>query len=307
MTRAWPALLALVAAAVHAPAHAQEGDSRPAAGIDVFLSSDADDTEIRRVGLTADWSFVDARHYRGVELERAHYAPLGLPGRNESRAFVRFAGATDRREWNGRVGTDGHRLLGNASLVFTGALRTELFAERDLLETRGSLERGQTVTFAGAAVDVPLGDGDHRQLTLLGGVQDFDDGNLRTHLRATVVQVLSDRLGLSAQLRLRAFRNSEPAAGDYFSPESFVEAVPVLQVRRRFAGGWVGTVAGGWGRQRHTGSDWRQARLAQVSLTSPAAPGRSYFRGTFTYTDTPGIAGEGYGYRQATLQWVRPF
>lgn len=281
----------------------------PAAGVDVFFSSDADHTEVQRLGVTADWRFVDARHYRGIEVERSRIAPLGDRAREYDRAFYRFAGTSAAWEWTGRVGSDGHRLLGAGSLVRPGRVRSELFVERDLLETRGGLARGQAVTFAGAAVDLPLGAGDRRQLTLLGGVQDFDDGNLRTHLRANLVQVLSEPLGLSAQLRVRAFLNSDPGAGDYFSPRRFVEAVPTLQVRRRLAGGWTGTVAAGWGRQRHTGSGIRDARLAQATLTSPIAPGRSYLRATFGYSDTPGVGVDaaGYGYRQATVQWVRPF
>lgn len=300
-------LVALSFAVAASRAHAAAADAPAAAGVDLFVSDDADDTEIQRLGVTLDWRFVDARHYRGLALERARIAPLGGPGHVDERAFYRFADTSGAWQWHGRVGTDGHRLLGAASLVRTGRLRTEAFAERDLLETRRGLERGQVVTFAGAAVDIPLEDGDRRQLTLLAGLQDFDDGNLRTHLRANLVQTLSDRLGLSAQLRARAFRNSTPRAGDYFSPESFMEAVPVLQVRRRFAGGWTGAVAGGWGRQRQTGTPWRDARLVQASLTSPVAPGRSYLRATFNYSDTPGVAGQGYGYRQATLQWVKPF
>lgn len=295
-------LLALpVARAADAPPSA-----RPAAGIDLFFSDDADDTQVRRLGVSVDWRFVDARHYRGIELERNTISPLGGPARDFDRAFVRFADTRADWEWNGRVGSDGHRLLGSASVVHAGRHRTEFFAERDLLESRRGIATGQVVTFAGAAVDLPLDAGQRQQLTLLGGLQDFDDGNLRTHLRATYVATLSERLGLSGQLRARAFRNSEPQAGDYFSPRNFVELVPTLQVRRRFADGWTGTIAAGWGEQRHTGSDWRQARLVQASVASPARPGHGYLRASFGYSDTPGISGEGYGYRQATLQWVLP-
>lgn len=300
--------IALVAGAQGAQAQpqTQAAGTAGSAGVEIFMSDDADDTEIRRIGITADWRFLDARHYQGLTLERASIAPLGTPARDYDRAFYRFASTKGTWEWNGRIGTDGQRLLGAASVVRTGRFRTEVFAERDLLETRGGLASGQMVTFAGTAVDLPLGAGERRQLTLLGGVQDFDDGNLRTHARMNAVQMLSGRLGLSAQLRVRAFRNNEPFAGDYFSPRNFIEAVPVLQVRRRLAGGWTGVAAAGWGRQRHTGTDWRSARLLQASLTSPIRPRRSYLRATFSYSDTPGIGGEGYGYRQATLQWVIP-
>ncbi|GAB1596713.1 hypothetical protein [Lysobacter claricitrinus] len=301
--RAACALLALVAAA----AFAQDADPRPAAGVDLFLSNDADNTEVTRIGVTADWAFVDAQHYRGIELERARISPLGGPAHQFDRAFLRFAGTSTTWEWSGRVGTDGDRLLGSTSFVRPGRHRSEFFVERDVLETRNGVATGQTVTFAGAAIDLPVGEGDHHQVTLLGGVQDFDDGNLRTHLRANYVQTLSERIGLSGQLRLRAFHDSSPHAGDYFAPGDYIELIPALQLRHRLSGGWVGSLVAGWGRQRQTGADWRPSRLSQATLTSPIRPGRSYLRATFSYSDTPGVAGTGYGYRQGTLQWVRPF
>lgn len=295
------ALLALAS-----PLQAAE-TTRQSAGVDIFVSSDADSTEIRRVGATVDWRYADAHHYRGLALERAVISPLGGPARDFDRAFLRFADSSAIGEWSGRIGTDGHRLLGAASLVRPGARRTEYFVERDLLETRGGIARGQTVTFAGAAADLPIGAGERRQLTVLAGVQDFDDGNWRSHLRATYVDVVSERIGLSAQLRMRAFHNSRPFAGDYFSPRDFVEAIPTLQVRHRLRGGWTGVVAAGWGTQRHTGTDWRPARLVQASLSSPERAQWGYFRASFGYSDTPGVGGDGYGYRQATLQWIRAF
>lgn len=298
---------AMVLALAAAPAVAQETAARPAGGVDLFLSNDADHTEVSRIGITVDWSFTDAKHYRGIELERARISPLGDPGRDFDRAFVRFADASARWEWNGRVGTDGDRLLGSVSLVRPGRHRSEFFVERDLLETRNGIATGQTVTFAGAAIDLPIGEGDRHQFTVLGGLQDFEDGNLRTHLRVNYVQTLSERIGLSGQLRMRAFHDSSPHAGDYFAPGDYVEVIPALQVRHRLSGGWVGSLAVGWGRQRQTGADWRSSRLSQATLTSPIRPGRSYLRATFSYSDTPGIAGTGYGYRQGTLQWVKPF
>ncbi|TZF91438.1 hypothetical protein [Cognatilysobacter lacus] len=292
--------------ALAGPLHAAE-PARQAGGVDIFVSSDADNTEIRRAGATVDWHYSDVHHYRGLALERAVISPLGGPARDFDRAFLRFADSSATWQWSGRVGTDGHRLLGAVSLVKPGARRAEYFVERDLLETRGGIARGQTVTFAGAAADLPIGPGERRQLTLLAGAQDFEDGNWRGHLRATYIDVISERIGLSAQLRVRAFHNSEPSVGDYFSPRDFVEAVPTLQIRHRLRGGWSGVVAAGWGTQRHTGADWRPARLVQASLTSPERARSGYFRATFGYSDTPGVGGEGYGYRQGTLQWIRTF
>lgn len=276
-----------------------------AAHLDLFASDDADDTSVAKTGLTIDYRFGDIEHYRGVKLEHVRISPLGQPAWQDQRIYYRFADRGDRWTWNGQVGTDGDTVLGSASLVRDVARRQEYFVERDIVETPRGID-GLYYTFLGAAYDVPLDAEGRQQLTALIGVQEFTGNNVRTHLRGRYIASLVPAWGLSAQLRVRAFYNSDPFEFDYYSPRWFAEALPVLQVRR-FRSRWMMSAALGWGWQRDSGSATRSARLVEAAVTSPRNAGTSYVRATASYSNTPTSTGQSYGYRQLMVEWIRPF
>lgn len=275
-----------------------------AAHFDLFASDDADDTSVLRSGVTVDYRFIDIERYRGIKLEQARIAPAGQDPWRDQRAYYRFADRGEQWLWTGQIGTDGGTVLGNASLVREGRLRQEYFLERDILETPRGIN-GLYHTFAGASLDVPLDRRGHHQLTGLVGLQLFSGDNLRTHARARYVASLVPGWGLSAQLRVRAFRNSDPFEFDYYSPRWFAEALPVLQVRR-FRSRWMYRAAVGVGRQSDSESGTRAARMAEVGITSPRSAANWYFRADASYSNTPTGAGQSYGYRQLTLEWIKP-
>lgn len=296
----WAATLALVLS-IAPPAALADG----AAHLSVFASDDADDTSMLETGLTLDYRFEDVERYRGIKLERLDIRPLGGERWRDHRAYYRFADYNDHWLWNGQVGTDGDTVVGNANFVRGGRVRQEYFVERDVLETPRGVE-GLHHTFLGASFDLPLGEGERQQLTTLVGVQDFTGSNVRAHLRASYLATVVPEWGLSAQLRTRAFHNSVPGEYDYYSPRWFAEAVPVLQVRR-FHKRWMYSAALGWGWQRSSGADVREARLVEAAITSPRTGRDWYFRATASYSNTPTGAGQSYGYRQLMLELVRPF
>ncbi|SKA23080.1 hypothetical protein [Novilysobacter spongiicola] len=296
----WAATLAL-ALSIAPPAALADG----AAHLSVFASDDADDTSTLETGLTLDYRFEDVERYRGIKLERLDIRPLGGERWRDHRAYYRFADYNDHWLWNGQVGTDGDTVVGNANFVRGGRVRQEYFVERDVLETPRGVE-GLHHTFLGASFDLPLGEGERQQLTTLVGVQDFTGSNIRAHLRASYIATVVPEWGLSAQLRTRAFHNSTPGEYDYYSPRWFAEAVPVLQVRR-FHKRWMYSAALGWGWQRNSGADVREARLVEAAVTSPRTGRDWYFRATASYSNTPTGAGQSYGYRQLMLELVRPF
>ena len=296
----WAATLAL-ALSIAPPAALADG----AAHLSVFASDDADDTSMLETGLTLDYRFEDVERYRGIKLERLDIRPLGGERWRDHRAYYRFADYNDHWLWNGQVGTDGDTVVGNANFVRGGRVRQEYFVERDVLETPRGVE-GLHHTFLGASFDLPLGEGERQQLTTLVGVQDFTGSNVRAHLRASYIATVVPEWGLSAQLRTRAFHNSVPGEYDYYSPRWFAEAVPVLQVRR-FRDRWMYSAALGWGWQRSSGTDVREARLVEAAVTSPRTGRDWYFRATASYSNTPTGAGQSYGYRQLMLELVRPF
>ncbi|KGM51946.1 hypothetical protein N792_06245 [Lysobacter concretionis Ko07 = DSM 16239] len=300
MSRALLAIL-LLGAALPFPS----GAASPAGGFDLFASDDGDDTSVLRTNLTAYYRYDHPGQYRGLAVERARIRPLGTDGWSENRVYFRFADAAGDWKWNGQIGSNGHTLLGNASIVRDIPRRQEYFIEREVVETRQG-EQGLHATFAGAAIDLPLDAEQRRQLTLLAGMQTFTGDNVRAHLRATYSAQLVREWGLSAQLRTRAFHSSHPGEADYYSPRWFAEAIPMLRLRR-FHQGWMMAAGAGVGMQRDSNSDARAARLVEATIESPKTPRHWYLRANGTYSNTPVGEGINYGYRQINVQLIRPF
>ena len=274
-------------------------------GFEGFYSSDADGTEVARTALDLDFHHADSGHYQGFALERARYRPFGQPWVEDLRVYFRFADGDDRWKWNGRVGSDGHTVLGNASIHDEGAHRQEYFIEREIVETPIGLQRGLYSTYAGGAWDLPL---DERNiLTTVLGVQDFSGRNVRLQFRGNFIHVVAPDLGLSAQLRVRYFHDSVPREFDYYAPKWYAQAIPTLQLRRYFSG-WRCAVAAGYGVQTAAAdASWHPARLLEASVTSPEDSHDWVFHGAFTYANTPLDSGFTYDYKQLTLSVGRSF
>ena len=300
-----PALGAL-AAAIAAPALAQRdpAEATHSMGTDVFYSSDAEDTEVLKAGINFDLRRFGPGHYVGLRVERARFRALGDVGRTMERVYLRAGDTAGKWKWNATIGSDGHTVLGSASIHDEAAFRKELFVEREIVETPLGLSRGIYYTFAGAAIDLPADD--RNVLTLFAGVQPFTGDNVRTHTRATYVHVVKPEWGLSAQLRTRYFRSSEPGEFDYYSPRWYAEVLPVVQVRR-FVGGWQLLGAAGYGAQRDSGSRWRSSRYFNARFTSPALQKDWALSGGLLYTNTPVSTGFTYRYLQMNFGVTRAF
>lgn len=288
------------------PAVAQSNAAGPsrAVGVDVNFSTDADDTDVLRLGTNLDLRYRSPDDYLGLRLERVAYRPSGQQRTVDERVYVRAADTLGEWTYHATVGTDFDTVLGSVSLNDSSPWRKEVFVERDKVETPLGVARPIYATFAGATIDMPLAR--TTQLTLLAGAQEFSGRNVRAHARANLVQVLMEDWGLSAQLRSRYFRNSVPDEFDYFSPRWYAEVVPVLQVRR-FIGGWQYLAAGGWGAQRDSRSDWRQSRYLNLRLRSPASRKGWIVNADATYSNTPITRSDTYDYVSASLSLTRAF
>lgn len=273
-------------------------------GTDLFLSSDADDTSVVRAGLNLDFNVAGLDQYRGVRLEKAWFNPLGQGWRGRERAYLRAADTLGGWKWKASVGTDGDTILGAASVHDDKPVRKELFLEREILETPLGLRRGIYYTFGGGAIDLPI---DSRNVvTAVAGIQAFTGDNVRTHLRANYIHVLNPGWGLSAQLRTRWFRNSDPHEADYYSPRWYAQLLPVLQMRRTTDGGWRFLLAGGLGVQRDSGGGWRRSSMVNAQATSPNL-GRGWAAtGSAMLSETP-TTGQSYRYLQLTAGLTRAF
>lgn len=297
------ATLALaMALALALPAFAGEGgESGPAVRMDAWQGSDSDGNQTRRLALGWDVAHRDQDHWWGLKVERARFSGEGWSSR-EDRAYVAGAGDLGSWQWQGEAGSNGHDLIGRASIHSGDPGRREFFVERDVLETRGGVANGWIHTFAGASVDLPMGE--RWSTTLLGGLQDFGTGsNLRTHLRGNLVHAIAPEQGLSLQLRTRYFRDSDPREADYFSPPWHGEAVAALGWRR-FIGGYRWQAVAGAGRQRSAGEDWKRARMVQFGLETPRR-NRAWLRIDAGWSDSPVVADAGtdnYSYRYVRVQ-----
>ncbi|GAB2500801.1 hypothetical protein GCM10027266_19100 [Arenimonas alkanexedens] len=287
------------AAALALPALAEPG---PALRPELFASSDSDGNRGLRTALGWDVQRQDIEHWWGFKAERARFSGEGWREADE-RLFVRAAGSQGHWRWKAEAGTDGDDLLGSASLYSDEARRKEFFVERDVLETREGLRLGRVHTFAGAALDWPITD--RWSASGLAGLQDFGDDNLRRHLRANLVYALVPELGLSLQLRLRQFNDSDPRELDYFAPGRYSQALGVVSLRR-FVGGYQWRVTAGAGRQSFTGAASQASRLVELDFQTPQNRGH-YLRASAGFSDAPansGTGGDGYNYRYVRLEAV---
>ena len=258
---------ALCSTAAHARDSAVQAAARPAAGIELFASTDSDDTDV--VKLLARGALRDdgPDRYIGLALEQAWFTPQGQHTRKDQRVYVDAAERlSDNWLGKARVGTDGHTWLGSASIRAKDWSK-EFFVEREIVETPRGVDEGIYYTFIGASFDFPAFDRD--VFTAMAGVQEFTGKNERLHLRASYVRVIEPKLGLSAQFRARYFHSTVPHEFDYYSPKDFVQLLPVLQTRRFTSSGWMLLGAAGYGAQRATGGNWQSARLAELRVESP--------------------------------------
>lgn len=298
-------LTSTLAAALLLAAPLAAAEPGPALRAEGFLSSDSDGNRTERAALGWDVSRRDIEHWWGFRAERARFSGEGWRERDE-RLYLRAAGGEGGWRWQGEAGTNGDDLLGSASVFSTGARRKEFFLERDVLETRRGLAEGRVHTYAGAALDWPLSD--RWSATGLVGLQDFGGDNLRRHLRANLVYALAPSQGLSLQLRLRQFNDSDPRELDYFAPGRYRQALGVLSLRR-FVGGYQWRATAGAGRQDFTGVGSQPARLLEFEFQTPKDRGH-YLRATAGYSDAPADGASGgadYRYRYARLEGVWAF
>lgn len=306
MTRAL--LLLTAGAALHAatPAFAQNAGtdvSRPAVSVDFFVSTDADKSETYRAGITVDLHHLDPDRHWGVRYEKARYRPLGNKATDRDREYLVYADRNRDWAWSTQIGTDGHTVIGAASIHNDKPLRQEYFVERDLVDTAGGLRKGIYYTFFGAAFDLPADS--RNSFSLVAGAQEFTGDNVRLHLRGTYTHVVKPEWGLSAQLRGRYFYSTVPGEYDYYSPRWFAQVLPTIQLRR-YSGGWRYMVSGGFGVQRDANSGWGPSRSVAAEVTSPSFGRDWYVKASAQYTNTPLATGI-YDYAQFSLALTRRF
>lgn len=267
------------------------------AGTEFLVSSDSEGFEVQKI--SAEYFPADigirATHYRyGNEVTKDGQRVTAVGRAGDYANGYSFDLGVARQSNHTQV-------VGDASYRKTfGVTGTEVFASRDWIETERALSAGTTATFVGAAVDQPVG----QHLTLIGvvGHQDFTDGNRRNHWRARVVYQPWVDLGLTAQIRYRAYK-SKSQATTYFNPVDYDEQGLALSYRKRVQG-WVLQGTAGVGRE-HVNHVGKATRLLEISAQSPAKGPYVQFRAGLNRS--AGIGGPNYLYRYAAGEIVIPF
>jgi hypothetical protein len=261
------ALAMLLSSAAQAQDSAAAPEVGPSSGIELFASTDSDNTDVVKLLGKAALRDEGPDAYLGVAVEKAWFSPQGQHTRKDERLYLDVAQKlSDNWLAKARLGTDGHSWLGSAN-IRSKDWSKEFFLEREIVETQRGLDEGVYYTFVGASFDLPVSERD--VVTAMAGVQEFTGRNERLHLRGSYVRVIAPNLGLSAQLRARYFHSTAPGEFDYYSPRNFVQILPVLQMRRFTSSGWMVLGAAGYGAQRATGGHWQSARLADLRVESP--------------------------------------
>ena len=267
---------------------------QPAAGIEVWASTDTESNDVLKVLGRALWDFEGKEKYVGIAAEHVWFSPSNGESRQDDRFYLDVADhlGTNWR-WKARLGTDGDTLLGNAEFRRADWSRT-FFFEREIVETDQGLAQKIYYTFAGASMDIPIDPAN--TLAVTTGVQEFSGKNERLHLRGRFSHVVKAEPGLSAQLDARYYHSTEPGEFDYFSPRDFIRILPLVQIRRFDNAGWMYLAVGGIGAQHSTGGNWQSARYAQLRLESPQSSHKLDVFLEITYSNDTISAGPNYDY-----------
>ncbi len=109
----WSASALLAVAAWPAVAQSDPAGPSRAIGVDVNFSTDADDTDVLKVGTNLNWRYRGPDNYLGLRLERVAYRPSGQERTVDERVYVRAADALGKWTYHATVGTDFDSILGD--------------------------------------------------------------------------------------------------------------------------------------------------------------------------------------------------
>jgi hypothetical protein len=277
-------------------------------GTELFLTSDSDNFQSRRVSVEFFPAFENADRFLGLRLGDYQYRQDSWRRTGQKISFL--ARSIESKTGDGGAmeaglfQQGGHTLLtldGSYRMSPAKSTALEFLVTRDWVETQKSLDRGINFSFVGVAADQGLGS----HLTLVGllGQQYFSDGNRRDHGRLRLIYQPSLDLGLTLQARYRTYRSShEDVDRAYFNPTSYSESMLAVGWRHRFQG-WTAAVTAGLGNET-INHDLRQpTRLLDLSLQSPVR-GSQVFRFSAGYSRSTTFAGPSYQYRYVRGEWV---
>jgi hypothetical protein len=284
-----------------------------AAGGGYFQSQDSERFSSRRLNAEAITTYQHLDHRTAMRYTDLQFSQDDWQRRGQQLRLV--ARRTDRKTtdgWTAELGwlqQSTHELLtldSSYRKTFSGGSALEVFANRDVVETRTALNQGLHFNFAGASVDVPVNP--HVTLVGLAGYQGFSDDNQRRHLRGRLIWQPSLDLGLTLQLRYRWFDNSKLDVGRaYFNPARYQEGMLAIGWRQR-VGDWRNAVTAGLGSQQVASESATPTQLLELSSETQVDRYALRFRAGYTRAAGPAATTDpAYWYRYLLGELVLPF
>lgn len=293
-------------------AYAQSADDMPfsmgAALPKFYISSDSEGFKTQKIGVAAYPAFEHGNHYIGVGVTANHFAQNGWS--RSGRQFSLVARDISTRSGMGYNVDVGFNTQGGHQIITTDSVwgkrwsedtATELFINRDWVESQNSLINAISHTFAGGSIEQKM----TPRVTAIGllGGQHFSDGNMRQHARARLIYDVIPDYGITLQARLRAYHsNALDVNGNYFNPNRYSEEMLAIGVRHRVKN-WVINGTAGLGMQQVDSASSTTTRLLEIGVTSPIA-GNVFLRANGGYSQAAGFNGPSYASRYAQGELV---
>ncbi|MHA3090975.1 hypothetical protein [Acinetobacter brisouii] len=289
----------------------KQSDSELAAGTEFFFSNDSDGFQTRKLSAEFFPKYESGDNYLGVRTSAYQYRSSNWSRDGQKISFIgRNIDTATANGWyvdSGLFTESSHTVFtfdGSYRAALAKKTAIEVFANRDLVETPTSLNRGVNSTFVGAAMD----QGINEHLTVVGlvGSQFFSDDNRRDHGRLKLIYQPSLDLGLTVQARYRTYHSTKDNVdGDYFNPRNYEESMLALGWRHRFAG-WTSGFTAGIGQERINKASGQQTQLFELNLQSPVR-GSHFFRMNAGYSNSASYNGPNYHYYYARGEWIMKF
>jgi len=180
-----------------------------------------------------------------------------------------------------------------------------MFLKRDWVETAAALDNGIHFVFGGVAIDQVLS----TKVTLVGlaGLQSFSDDNSRNHGRIKLIYQPDPELGLTLQVRYRAYTSSSDNVGNaYFNPSRYDETMLAVGWRQRVKG-WLASLTAGSGQQKVATDPITPTYLLELALQTPANNKHHSFRARAMVNQSASYNGLDYRYNILQGEWIVAF
>jgi hypothetical protein len=306
-------LLIVSATTVSAQAPESVNESNHGIGAAFTYSSDSDNLYVRSLSLEYFPKYTSASVQAGMRYTAHQYKQDAWSGHGKQVSFLyrhKDPLTTNGLQLAAGISSQsGHNLLtmdSNYRTELTKRATLEMFVSRDWVETPDALDSGVNYTFAGASLDYIL----TRKLTLVGmlGIQRFSDHNSRNHDRFKVIYQPNLDLGLTLQLRYRAYTRSGSNLGStYFDPNSYSENMLAVGWRKK-VNRWMASITAGAGQQKIESGPYSPTHLLELDLQSPPN-NKNYSFNILAVISQSASAYSGPGYRYNYLQgeWTMAF